>query len=243
MVFEYMSLSALSHVTDWIFDLDNTLYPRECNLFAQVDVAITRYVAQHTSLPVDEARALQKRYYHDHGTTLNGLMLHHKVDPDHYLAAVHNIDYSPVMPNPALIEAIRALPGRKFIFTNADTGHARSVLARLGENADELFDGIFDIRDAGYQPKPLKIAYDACFEAFGVDPRNAAMFEDLQKNLVVPHEMGMVTVHVTAGEGFVHEQVDAWELEGAEGLPHIHHVTDDLVKFLTPEVNPVRLSV
>lgn len=237
-----MSLSALSNVTDWIFDLDNTLYPRECNLFAQVDIAITRYVAEHIQLPAAEARALQKRYYHDHGTTLNGLMLHHKVDPNHYLAAVHSIDYSPVSPNPELVGAIKALPGRKFIFTNADTGHAKAVLARLGANAEELFDGIFDIRDAGFQPKPLKIAYDACLSAFDIDPKNAAMFEDLQKNLVVPHEMGMVTVHVTAGEGFVHEQVDAWELEQAEGLPHIHHVTDDLVRFLTPEPDALRLT-
>lgn len=224
---------SLSHVTDWIFDLDNTLYPRECNLFAQIDTLITTYVMEVTGHDFERARDIQKAYYRDHGTTLSGLMAEHGVDPDHYLSRVHAIDYAPVLAHPELVTAIEKLPGRKFIFTNADTGHASSVLERLG--GAHLFEGIFDIRAAAFMPKPHQSAYDAFFLAHGVDPLRAAMFDDLEKNLKVPHEAGMATVQVVAPQGFVHEQVDAWELgRGEDGqCGHVHHVTDDLVGFLT----------
>ena len=221
---------SLAHVTNWVFDLDNTLYPRECNLFAQIDSLITQYMMGVTKLAFDEARTLQKSYYRDFGTTLNGLMHKHEVDPEHFLSTVHKIDYSPVPEHPALVEAIRALPGRKFILTNGDVGHARAVLRRLGK-ADELFEDIFDIRAMSFRPKPLPEAYDAFLEAHGIDAGQSAMFDDLEKNLVVPHEVGMTTVQVIAADGFVHEQVEAWELERTGGA-HVHHVTADLAAFL-----------
>src|SRR5690606_18604199 len=196
---------SLSHVTDWVFDLDNTLYPRACNLFAQIDQLISEYVVELTKLPFEEARTLQKAYYRDYGTTLNGLMQRHKVDPDHFLSTVHNIDYSPVPAHPDLVEAIDALPGRKFILTNGDVGHARAVLKRLGA-PDELFEDIFDIRAMSYRPKPLPEAYDAFLTAHGIDSRRSAMFDDLEKNLLVPHEVGMGTVQVIASETFTHEK-------------------------------------
>jgi putative hydrolase of the HAD superfamily len=220
---------SLSHVTDWVFDLDNTLYPRSSNLFAQVDKLITSYVMDVTRLDFAEARALQKSYYRDFGTTLNGLMQKHEVDPDHFLNTVHAIDYSPVEAHPQLVEAIRELPGRKFILTNGDIGHARAVLKRIG--GEELFEGIFDIRAMQYQPKPLPIAYQSFFAAHGIDPTRAAMFDDLEKNLLVPHDVGMTTVQVVAGEDFAHDQVEAWELERSLAS-HVHHVTDDLANFL-----------
>jgi putative hydrolase of the HAD superfamily len=219
----------LSHVTDWVFDLDNTLYPRRCNLFAQIDTRITNYVMTVTQLEFTEARTLQKSYYRDYGTTLNGLMLRHKVDPEHFLSTVHEIDYSPVDAHPELVTAIRGLPGRKFILTNGDVRHARSVLGRLG--GDALFEHIFDIRAMGYQPKPLPVAYEAFFAAHAIDPNQAAMFDDLEKNLLVPHQVGMTTVQVVAGPDFAHEQVEAWELDRT-GAVHVHHVTDDLAGFL-----------
>jgi len=224
-----LSRSSLDHITDWVFDLDNTLYPRECNLFAQIDVRITHYVMEATALDFVSARTLQKEYYRDFGTTLNGLMQRHSIDPDHFLNTVHAIDYSPVDPHPDLVEAIRALPGRKFILTNGDTGHARSVLRRLG--GDELFEHVHDIRAMTFVPKPHRAAYDGFFAQYGIDPNRAIMFDDLEKNLVVPHEVGMATVQVVAGEDFVHEQVDAWELSRTTG-PHVHHVTADLAGFL-----------
>ena len=218
-----------SHVTEWVFDLDNTLYPRTCDLFAQIDVRITNYVMELTKLDFTEARALQKAYYRDYGTTLNGLMQKHTVDADHFLNTVHAIDYSPVDPHPELVEAIRGLPGRKFILTNGDTTHARSVLAKLG--GDDLFEHVHDIRAMTYMPKPLKSAYEGFFALHGIDPTKAAMFDDLEKNLAVPHEVGMVTVQVVAAPGFAHDQVDAWELGQTTG-PHVHHITDDLAAFL-----------
>lgn len=220
---------SLSHVTDWVFDLDNTLYPRECNLFAQIDSRITNYVMDLTRLEFDAARALQKTYYRDFGTTLNGLMQQHEVDPDHFLTSVHAIDYSPVDPHPDLVSAIAALPGRKFILTNGDVGHARAVLKRLGGN--ELFEHVHDIRAMTYVPKPHKAAYDGFLALHGIDPLRAAMFDDLEKNLLVPHEVGMATVQVVAGQDFAHEQAEAWELERAAG-PHVHHITDNLAAFL-----------
>jgi len=220
---------SLSHVNEWVFDLDNTLYPRSSNLFAQVDKLITSYVMDVTQLDFLEARALQKTYYRDFGTTLNGLMQKHDIDPDHFLNTVHAIDYTPVDPHPLLVEAIRNLPGRKFILTNGDVGHARNVLKRVG--GEDLFEGIFDIRAMQYQPKPLPIAYESFFAAHGIDPRRAAMFDDLEKNLLVPHSVGMSTIQVVAGADFAHEQVEAWEL-GRSTEAHVHHVTDDLAAFL-----------
>ena len=220
---------SLSHISDWVFDLDNTLYPRTCNLFAQIDTRITSYVMDVTQLDFEAARALQKSYYRDFGTTLNGLMQRHAIDPDHVLNTVHAIDYSPVDAHPALVDAIRALPGRKFILTNGDTGHARSVLARLG--GADIFEHVHDIRAMTYVPKPHKAAYDGFFALYGIDPTRAVMFDDLEKNLVVPHEMGMATVQVVASADYAHEQVEAWELNRTSG-PHVHHITDDLAKFL-----------
>jgi putative hydrolase of the HAD superfamily len=221
---------SLSHITDWVFDLDNTLYPRECNLFAQIDIRITQYVMDVTRLDLDAARTLQKQYYRDFGTTLNGLMNRHAIDPDHFLNTVHAIDYSPVDPHPDLIDAIKALPGRKFILTNGDVGHAHSVLSRLGNT--ELFEDVYDIRAMTFVPKPRREAYDGFLNRHDIDPSRAVMFDDLEKNLVVPHEIGMSTVQVVPGQGYAHDQIEAWELDRAEG-PHVHHVTGNLAGFLT----------
>ena len=220
---------SLSHITDWVFDLDNTLYPRECNLFAQIDSRITQYVMDLTKLDFEAARDLQKSYYREFGTTLNGLMHQHKVDAEHFLNTVHAIDYSSVDPHPDLVETIRALPGRKFILTNGDTGHARSVLTRLG--GADIFEHVHDIRAMTFVPKPHRSAYDGFLALHGIDPTTAVMFDDLEKNLVVPHEMGMATVQVVAGADYVHEQVEAWELDRTTG-PHVHHITDNLARFL-----------
>lgn len=232
MISQFASASgSLDHVTDWVFDLDNTLYPRRCNLFAQVDVRITAYVMDVTRLDHAAARSLQKQYYRDYGTTLNGLMQKHDVDPEHFLTTVHDIDYSPVEAHPELVDAIAALPGRKFILTNGDVPHAQAVLRRVG--ADGLFEGIYDIRAMSYRPKPLPEAYDGFLRQHGIDPARAAMFDDLEKNLVVPHQIGMTTVQVVAGPDFAHDQVEPWELDRSERA-HVHHITDDLAGFLRP---------
>ncbi len=116
-----------AHVSEWVFDLDNTLYPHHVNLFAQIDRNMTAYVAELLQLEPEEARALQKRYYHEHGTTLQGLMIHYGIDPNDFLEKAHAIDYSALLPDPALGEAIKALPGRKFILTNGSVSHAQAA--------------------------------------------------------------------------------------------------------------------
>src|SRR5262245_32278473 len=150
--------AALLQAETWIFDLDNTLYPASCNLFAQVDNHIGEFIAQLLKIDADEAYRIQKQYFHDYGTSLRGLMLHHQVDPRLFLEFVHAIDVSPVQPSPVLERALGRLPGRKIVFTNGSAKHAENVMARLG--ISHRFDAIFDIVAADYFPKPEPFVYD-----------------------------------------------------------------------------------
>ncbi|MEC9342864.1 MAG: pyrimidine 5'-nucleotidase [Pseudomonadota bacterium] len=214
-------------VTDWVFDLDNTLYPRHCDLFGQIDLRMTAYVSRLTGLPHDDARRLQKQLYRDHGTTLNGLMREHDVDPHHYLADVHDIDYSVLLPDPGLGEAIAALKGRKHIFTNGDVPHARNALAAIGI-AETVFDSIFDIVAADFMPKPMRGAYDRFVTAHGIRAERAVMFEDLSRNLATAKELGMTTVLVRASRV---QGAEHWEHEGHDAA-HVDHACDDIGEFL-----------
>lgn len=219
----------LAHVESWIFDLDNTLYPASCNLFAQVEVLIGRFIEDFLRIGPVEARLLQKQYYRAHGTTLKGLMDHHGVEPARFLDFVHAIDVTPVPPSPALDAALSRLPGRKLIFTNGSVAHAENVMNRLG--VAHHFEGVFDIVAADYRPKPDPETYNALLRRHAVDPRAATLFEDLPQNLVPAHALGMTTILV---------KTDAeWAQEGAAG-DHIHHTTDDLVTWLEANCPPGR---
>ena len=217
-----------SHVTEWVFDLDNTLYPHEINLFSQIDRNMTAYVAELLQMEPDEARLLQKQYYHEHGTTLQGLMIHHGIDPDAFLERAHAIDYSALLPNPALGEAIKALPGRKFILTNGSVPHAQAAAGALG--ILDNFEDIFDIVAADYLPKPASATYEKFAALKKLDTAKAAMFEDLPRNLVAPKALGMKTVLLVPRnlEGIV---IERWETP-AETDDHIDYITDDLTGFL-----------
>ncbi len=222
--------SDISHIDNFIFDLDNTLYSRECELFTQIDILITQYVMNVTKLDAKQARKLQKDYYRDFGTTMNGLMVNFGIDPDDYLKNVHNIDYSIVGRDKKLANIIKSLPGKKYIFTNADIVHAETVLERLG--FDDLFDGIFDIRKSDFTPKPHISAYEKFISEFEIEANQAIMFDDLEKNLQVPAQFGMQTVHVVPKDDFRHSQVENWELSRADEQEHVHHITSDLANFL-----------
>ncbi len=217
-----------AHITDWVFDLDNTLYPHHSNLFSQIDVKMTSYVQNLLKMPRDEARKLQKELYLEYGTTLNGLMERHNIDPDEFLRIVHDIDYSWVKPNPRLGKAIKALPGRKFIFTNGDRGHAERTARQLGV-LDE-FDDIFDIVAAGLVPKPARATYDRFVDLHAIAGPNAAMFEDLARNLVVPKALGMTTVLIVPNN-FEPTFSEIWERDPAL-TDEVDFVTDDLTAFL-----------
>ncbi|MFC3723310.1 pyrimidine 5'-nucleotidase [Neoaquamicrobium sediminum] len=218
-----------AHVTDWVFDLDNTLYPHHSNLFSQIDVKMTAYVSELLQLPRDEARVLQKDLYREYGTTLNGLMARHGIDPDDFLNKVHDIDYSWVDPNPALGDAIRTLPGRKFIFTNGDRGHAERTARQLG--ILDHFNDIFDIVAADLTPKPARETYDKFVGLHRVDTAHAVMFEDLARNLAVPKALGMTTVLIVPNN-FELTFSEIWERD-ADNEDDVDYVTDDLAGFLT----------
>jgi putative hydrolase of the HAD superfamily len=228
-----------SHVDTWVFDLDNTLYSRHLNLWQQVDERIREYVAKFLDVGREEAFRVQKDYYRRYGTTMRGLMAEHGLNPDDFLDFVHEIDHSPLEPDAALGAAIEALPGRKLILTNGTRKHADAVTRRLA--IDHHFEGVFDIVAAELEPKPAPQTYDRFLKAHGVDPASAAMFEDLARNLAVPHALGMTTVLVVPlGTREVFRE--SWELEGP-GEPHVDHVTDDLAGFLqniAPRSRPAR---
>jgi putative hydrolase of the HAD superfamily len=217
-----------SHVDTWVFDLDNTLYPRHLNLWQQVDERIRDFVAKFLNVAPEEAFRVQKDYYRRYGTTMRGLMTEHGLDPDDFLEFVHEIDHSPLTPNPTLGAAIEALPGRKLILTNGTRKHADAVTRRLA--IDHHFEDVFDIVAAELEPKPQPQTYDRFLKAHGVDPAHAAMFEDLARNLAVPHALGMTTVLVVP-PGTREVFRESWELEGP-GEPHVDHVTEDLAGFL-----------
>lgn len=218
-----------AHVTDWVFDLDNTLYPHHSNLFSQIDVKMTAYVGELLSLPRDDARKLQKELYREYGTTLNGLMTRHGIDPDDFLEKVHDIDYSWLVPDPVLGTAIRQLPGRKFIFTNGDRRHAERTARQLG--ILDHFDDIFDIVAAGLNPKPARQTYEKFAALHAVTGHNAVMFEDLARNLSVPKSLGMTTVLIVP-RNFEPTFSEIWERDAAEE-DDVDFVTDDLASFLT----------
>lgn len=203
------------HVSTWVFDLDNTLYPPRYRLFDQIEVRMTDWVMKALNVSRQEANHLRQHYWDSYGTTLAGLMREHNIDPGPYLTDVHDIDFSVLPPDPELAARIKALPGRRIVYTNACEPYAQKVLEARGLTG--LFDAIYGVEHAGFHPKPDRAAFETVFAADGLDPARAAMFEDDPRNLRVPHEMGMRTVYV------------APEPLGAD---HIHHHTDDLAEFL-----------
>ncbi len=216
-----------THVRDWIFDLDNTLYRADNGIFAQIDANMTRFVARLLGMERDAARRVQKQLYRDHGTTLAGLVAEHKIDPEPYLDFVHDIDLSCLLPDPGLQDALARLPGRRFVFTNACCNHAARILERL--RLDDLFEQIWDIRTVGFIPKPGPLAYDAAVAVGNITPAKAAMFDDIARNLVVPHDLGMTTVWLDCQS--------EWSRQGPEfpvaSTAHIDHETRELVSFLS----------
>jgi putative hydrolase of the HAD superfamily len=213
----------------WIFDLDNTLYPIECNLFGQVDRRMGEFIARFLGVPVEYARHLQKTYYRQFGTTLCGLMRVHGMDPKPFLDYVHDLDLSELAEHPELAAHIARLPGRKLIFTNGSRAHAERVAGKLG--ILNLFAGIYDICDAGYVPKPSPACYAHFLKVHGVSAPLSAMFEDIPGNLEAPHVLGMTTVLVHAASNYDHpvqQKIRAW----LEPPAHIHYMTDNLARFL-----------
>ncbi len=211
-----MPAQHFTHVSHWVFDLDNTLYHPSARLFDQIEVRMTAWVMEALKVEKAEADRLRRHYWQLYGTTLAGLMHEHGLDPAPYLVDVHDITLDHLTPDPELRAGIAALPGRRIVYTNGSAPYAERVLAARGLSG--LFDAVYGVEHAGFRPKPERAAFEAIFAADGLDPSRGAMFEDDPRNLAAPHAMGMRTVHVAP-----------------EAAPagHIHHHTDDLTGFLS----------
>ena len=213
--------SPFQSIDTWIFDLDNTLYPASSRLFDQVDRRITEYIMQALDLEWDDAHKKQKLFFREYGTSLSGMMEVHNIPANEYLEYVHNIDLSLLAPSPALNQALEQLPGRKVIFTNGSTAHAKNVTEKLG--ITHHFDATFDIIDCEFTPKPDLIVYEKMLSTLCINPKSAVMIEDMARNLVPAAALGITTVWVRTEE--------AWAVEGAGG-DHIEHIVDDLTEWL-----------
>ena len=213
-------------IETFIFDLDNTLYRADSNLFAQIESRMTEFIAHRLDVHPGEAYALQHFYFRTYGSTLNGLMICDGVDPEEFLSYVHDVDLSPLHPDPKMRPALQQLRGRRFIFTNGSRAHSERVLKQI--QLDGLWDDIWDIHTVGFAPKPKPEAYQRIVAAGGFDPHRAAMFEDTARNLVPAKALGMTTVLVRTPS--------RWAIQGPQvdaGPPlHFDHEIDDLADFL-----------
>ena len=220
-----MDISALAGAGAWVFDLDNTLYPASCGLFAQIDDRMRGFIAGLFGIPLDQAQNIQKSYFAEYGTTLRGLMDSRGIDPQPYLKYVHDIDIGPINPDPALEAVLAKLGGRKIIFTNATRAHARRVMERLG--VGHHFEAVFDIESAGFLPKPRPEIYKKLVTDYDLDPSRTVMIEDIARNLAPAADIGMTTLWLR-GE-------TRWGKEGADmsgGGAHIHYQTGELTGWL-----------
>ncbi|SEN79960.1 putative hydrolase of the HAD superfamily [Sphingomonas gellani] len=219
-------IARLAHVRNWIFDLDNTLYPARTNLFARIDARMTRFVADLLGIGEAEAYRVQKDYFIGHGTTLAGLMAHHQVDPHAFLDYVHDIEMDVLEQDAPLAAAIARLPGRKLVFTNGDKPYALKVLDRLG--LGESFEAIHDLHAMDLVPKPAASAYRGLCDAFGLDPAECLFAEDMARNLKPAKAIGMTTLWVDNGSeqdpdvdrafiDFTTADLSAW----------LHHILED----------------
>jgi putative hydrolase of the HAD superfamily len=213
-------LSSLQNIRNWIFDLDNTLYPASAMLFTRIDARMTAYIADRFDLDHAEAHRIQKQYFFDHGTTLAGLMSEHHVDPHEFLEFVHDIEMDVLEENAPLAAAVARLPGRKIVFTNADASYAGRVLGRLGLTAS--FEAIHDIHAMDLRPKPQASAYAGLCAAFGIAPEQSLFVEDMARNLAPAKAIGMTTVWVDNGS---EQAADA-------DRSHIDFITHDIRHWL-----------
>ena len=227
-------MDSLSQIDNWIFDLDNTLYPVSSGIHKLMDARIRGFVARLLQLPDEEAHKVQKDYFRSYGTTLSGLMVEHGTDPYEYLADVHDFPLDSIDAAPRLAQRLHALPGRKLIFTNADAPYTKRVLNRLGLNG--IFEDIIDIHMTGYQPKPAQYAYDILMAQTGVDPVRSIFFEDMARNLLPAKNMGMQTVWIDSGW---HES--RWGHDD-NSFAHIDHRTECLAGWLDRAIETLELQ-
>jgi len=210
-------------INTWIFDLDNTLYSADSGIFQQVHELMGKFVSSHLDIDIEDAKIIQKKYYKQHGTTLRGMMDNHGVDPDHFLAEVHKLDYSIVGPNLRLNEELKKLKGRKIIYTNANMQHTIDVLEKI--ELSNFFDDIYDIKMANYIPKPELAPYEQMIKQFDINTDSTAMFDDIAKNLVPAKNVGFTSVWIDAGYENFSDDIKA-------SKKYLDHETTNITEFL-----------
>ena len=214
-------MKKLKSIRYWIFDLDNTLYSGQTRVFEQVDKKMSEYISEKLNVSVVEAKEIQKNYFYEYNTTLNGMIKNHKIDADEFLEFVHNIDIDFLKKDPTLSEELKKLDGKKIIFTNGSRKHALNVTKRIG--IDQYFDDIFDIVDCEFVPKPAIQPYKKLVEKHKIDPKLCGFVEDIARNLKPAYEMGMKTVWI--------ENDEPWAKKFSDG-DFIDFKTNNLSEFL-----------
>ena len=220
----------LSNIKTWVFDLDNTIYSPQKDIFGQIDKRMTKFITAKLKVNEDDAFKIQKKYFIKYGTTLAGLMKEDKVQPKDFLDFVHDIDLSCLSADTELSSAIKQLKGKKIIFTNGSKTHAEKVISRLELN--NVFDEIFDIEDSQFIPKPQIQAYLNFFKKFKLDPKKTIMFEDMSRNLVPAKKLGMTTVLIKREMPMKEKKYHFKEFEDLwKNNNEADYIVDDLVKF------------
>ena len=214
-------MDGFRHIDTWIFDLDDTLYEAEGKILGRIHARMTDFICSHLRVDAKTANALRQNYWQKYGTSLNGMMAEHGVDPERFLAEVHDVKISDVPPCPVTQQNLGRLPGRKIVFTNAPRGFAQNMLRHLG--LDHHFHGMRALDDdRAYTPKPEPGAYRRVLETFSIDPARACMFEDKTANLKPAADLGMTTVWIRGARQKL-----------ADGdHPHVHHRHATLAEWL-----------
>ena len=221
-------MNDLKKIKYWIFDLDNTLYSGDTKVFDQVDKKMSRFISDKLKVSTEEAKKIQKNYFHEYNTTLNGMIKNHKIDADEFLEFVHDVNLDFLKANKPLEQEITNLNGKKFIFTNGSKAHAANVTKRIG--IEKLFDGVFDIVESDFIPKPSIEPYKKIIEKYKIEPQYSIFIEDIARNLKPAHELGMKTVWIKNDEPWAAKFSDS---------NFINYKTDNLAKFLK-EVNELK---
>ena len=221
-------MKELKKIKYWLFDLDNTLYSGDTKVFDQVDKKMSKFISEKLKVSEEEAKRIQKNYFHEYNTTLNGMIKNHDIDATEFLEFVHDVNLDFLKKDEFLGNQINKLNGKKIIFTNGSKAHAANVTGKIG--IDNLFDGVFDIVDSDFYPKPLMEPYKKIIENYNIEPEYCIFFEDIARNLKPAHELGMKTVWIKNKEPWAAEYSDA---------EFINYKTDNLANFLK-EINEYR---
>jgi len=214
-------MNELKKIKYWLFDLDNTLYSGDTKVFDQVDKKMTFFISDKLNVSTEEAKKIQKNYFNEYNTTLNGMIKNHKIDAEEFLEFVHDVDLNFLKKDLDLHKALTNLVGKKYIFTNGSKAHASNVTKKIG--IENLFDGVFDIVESDFIPKPSIEPYKKIIQKYGIDPKYCVFIEDIARNLKPAHELGMKTVWIKNDE--------PWAAKFSNET-FINYKTDNLANFL-----------